>query len=216
MSTYKGYPINTGKNNQYEMIPKILEETYLRFEYMTQKLKQCFLVRFDLHLPVTNTYQCPLDENRLVSEFFNRLIHKKLKPRCNRKPSTRKQISPAPRPKQLGIHKHIQYLWVREVEKSKRAHYHCWILVDRHKMATAGSHLRRTGFYGIACDLWNQVSKGGHLQGVKDNKAKYGLSIRNKLERDSAFYAISYLAKKRGKGYRKGTSVRDYGGSKTP
>lgn len=188
---YKGYRINAGNQDQHPMHQEILEHIYKRFYYITNQLSQVYIVRFDLHLPDQNTLD-PLDENKFVSEFFNRLIHKKMK---------KGKIS----------HSHVVYGWVREVEKSKKAHYHCWIAVDRHKLNSVGSLKKRSGFYGLLLKTWSSVSSGGHVQIASG--APFGLHVRTQQEREVAFYALSYLAKCRGKGVRHGTSVRDYGGS---
>jgi hypothetical protein len=215
MNTYKNYPINSGQDDEFPMNSVILEQIYKRFEYMTTRLSQCLLIRFDLHLP-NQEYPCPLAENRQVSEFFNQLVHKNLKERKpkpdRKKPVSSKVVSIKP----LTKHRHVQYFWVREIGDSEKAHYHCWIMLDRHITQSAGSHRDQTGFYGLAMPLWSEISGGGFLSGTKDNVPKWGLHVRNDIERDSAFYAISYLAKARDKGIRHGTKVRDFGGSLIP
>ena len=195
---YKGYSVNAGDNDQYPMNFEILDAIISRFEYMHQKLSQLFIIRFDLHFPEESEID-PIANSKKVSEFFNRLVQKKLK-------------------RGKGKHRHIQHFWVREVEKAKKAHYHCFIIVDKHLLDSVGSLQNRTGFYGMASSIWSDVSNGGHLQ-VSD-RAKNGLVIRSscKEERDEqiqdVMYGLSYLAKQRGKGVRYGTTVRDYGGSR--
>jgi hypothetical protein len=181
---YKGLPINTGNKDISTMDEEILEASRERFDEMRNRYSQCLLIRFDLHLP-ENITPNPLSENALVSEFFNQLIHKKLK--------------------RGGIgktrHKNVAFFWVREVEKAKKAHYHCWIMVDRHIMQFAGSHRDKTGFYGIADEVWKRVTKGSHLQPASMNKNGLNIRLNYPQEAQEAFYAISYLAKRRGKQY---------------
>lgn len=189
-SFYKNLPINDGDNNQYEINEEILEHIYSRFDCITSKLSQVFIVRFDLHLP--DSPPDPLSENKKISEFFNLLIQKKLKRGSN-------------------AHKHVIYSWVREVEKSKKSHYHCWIAVDKHKLDKVGSLQKQTGIYGLMLSIWKQVS-GGCLSIA--NGARNGIKVTCQQEKENAFYALSYLAKARGKGVRHDTKVRDYGGSR--
>ena len=189
-SLYKNLPINDGDNNQYEMNGEILEHIYSRFDYITSKLSQVFIVRFDLHLP--DGIPDPLSENKKISEFFNILIQKKLKRGGN-------------------AHKHVIYSWVREVEKIKKAHYHCWIAVDKHKLDKVGSLQNNTGLYGLMSSVWKEV--GGSCLSIATG-AVNGLRVTCQKEKESAFYALSYLAKARGKGVKHNTKVRDYGGSR--
>jgi len=215
MQYYNEFPINTGKTNQYEMNEDILQGIYAQFKYMTSILSQCFLIRFDLHLPKDSQIN-PLQENKIVSEFFNRFVNKYLKRAKN--------------------HKHVAYCWVREVEKKKHCHYHCYIIVDRHKTQSPGSVASRSGVMGKAADIWEEVSGGGTLriadgmQWGEDMRRGHEISAEDQMEfckkynrilpklteTDRCFYAVSYLAKARGKGVRHGTKVRDYGMSRVP
>ncbi len=188
---YKGLPVNSGNNNQHSMNEVILEHIYKRFSYITSKLSQVFIIRFDLHL--TDSNLSPIQENSMVSAFFNNLIQKELK-------------------RGKAPHKHVVYSWVREVEKSKKAHYHCWIAFDKHKLDKVGSLKTKSGIYGLMHALWDKASRGGCLSIA--NGALDGLKVTNQLEKEKAFYALSYLAKSRGKGVRHDTKVRDYGGSR--
>lgn len=189
---YKGLPINTGDNDQYPMNAEVLECIYQQFDRITSKYPQVFIVRFDLHLPPQSQLD-PLAENRLVSEFFRALVQKKLK-------------------RGKAAHKCIAYTWVREVEKSKKAHYHCWIAVDKHKLDRVGSLQKKTGLYGLMLNTWIKVSGGGHVS--ISPLAVNGIKVTCEEEKSAAFYALSYLAKARGKGVRHGTKVRDFGGAR--
>lgn len=192
---YKEYTINSGSKNQFPMNEKILEEMYKRFNYMLEKTNRCYIVRFDLHFPIQDKKEqaTATARSRLVSNFFNELIQKHYK-------------------RKLG-HKHIQYFWVREVEKEDKGHYHCWIMFDQRKINKVGTIEK--GFMGKAIKVWGSLTKSGYLR-IADG-AKSGIRVTtDRASKDNAYYAISYLAKKRGKDIRYGTKVRNFGGSRVP
>ncbi|WP_312441437.1 MULTISPECIES: YagK/YfjJ domain-containing protein [Stutzerimonas] len=190
MIFYKGYRINAGNKDQYSFDPVIMEEIYQRFTAITQQLSQCYLIRFDLHFPLNAPQMSPLEENEMISSFWRILVQRRLKRGAKR-------------------HRHLVYFWVREVEKSKRGHYHCFIIVDRHRLNSLGSIANKTGFIGLLSMIWYGITGGNvHVPSLAIN----GLQVRNKSERDTAFYALSYLAKTRGK-YGQ-SAVRNFGGSR--
>ncbi|WP_341708109.1 inovirus-type Gp2 protein [Halopseudomonas sp.] len=193
---YGGYPVNTNGEEEQRLDTDILEAQKLRFEEMTNRYSQCLLIRFDLHIP-KDTPINPLEENKLVSRFFNELIHKCLKRGFGGREK----------------HKYAAYFWVREINKAKNAHYHCWIMVDRHKIKFAGMYKDRSGLAGKIIEIWKRLSGGGHIQPPETNQG--GLNVRQEYpdEANEAFYAISYLAKRRGKNYSKEKDERNWAGN---
>lgn len=191
---YKEYTINSGSKNQFPMDKKILDGMYTRFNYMFEKTNRCYIIRFDLHFPDDKEdLAIATARSKLVSRFFNELIQKHYK-------------------RKLG-HKHIQYFWVREVEEKDKGHYHCWIMFDHRKINRVGT--TEKGFMGKAIKLWKSLATGGYLR-IADG-AKSGIKVTSDYaSKDNAYYAISYLAKSRGKNIRYGTKVRNFGGSKVP
>jgi len=190
---YKNLPINTGPNNQYPLNEIILEAIHKRFIGITSYLSQCFIVRFDLHFPSSNAISPdPLKENQCLQAFWKKLVADKLK-------------------RGEDAHTHLEYFWVRELEKAKHGHYHCFIIFDRHKLDSIGSIQNHTGLFGLIESIWKRVSSGGtvHIPTLAIN----GLDVRQSYpkEKENAFYALSYLAKPRGKNTQPG--VRAFGGS---
>lgn len=190
---YKGLSVNTGEFDEHPVNTIILEEIHRRIDSITKYLSQCYLVRFDLTFPASDSIcSSPLQENKILSLFWKKLVSDKFK-RGKRK------------------HYHLEYFWVREVESSKHGHYHCFIIFDKHKLDSIGSIQNSTGLFGLIQRIWREETGGGavHIPEL----AKNGLLVRqvHPHEKDDAFYALSYLAKTRGKYV--DTGVRNYGGS---
>lgn len=191
---YKGLPVNAGEFDQYSVNDIILEEIYRRFDGITKHLSQCYVVRFDLHFPASDSIcSNPLEENKILSLFWKKLVSDKFKRGKNK-------------------HSHLEYFWVREVENAELGHYHCFIVFDKHRLDSIGSIQSGTGLFGAIQHLWRKVSGRGTVH-ITD-LAKNGLLVRQSRphEKEEAFYALSYLAKNRGKYVHPG--VRNYGGSK--
>ena len=190
---YKNLPVNTGLDNEHSLNEIILEAIHQRFIGITTHLSQCYLVRFDLHFPSSNAIVPePLKENKCLQSFWKKLVSDTLR-------------------RGQDAHKHLEYFWVRELERAKHGHYHCFIIFDRHKLDSIGSIKNHTGLFGLIESFWKDVSSGGtiHIPTLAIN----GLDVRQAYpqEKDDAFYALSYLAKSRGKNTQPG--VRAFGGS---
>lgn len=189
---YKGLPVNTGEFDQYPVNDLILEGIYRRFDGITNYLTQCYVVRFDLHFRSESVDTDPLEENKILSDFWRKLVAHKFRRGGNK-------------------HHHLEYFWVREVERAKSGHYHCFIIFDKHKLDSMGSIQKSTGLFGMIQRIWREESGGGtvHIPEL----AKNGLLVRQSHphEKQNVFYALSYLAKTRGKYVH--TGVRNYGGS---
>ncbi len=201
--TYKGLPVNAGEFNQLPVNEIIMEGIHKRFDGITNYLSQCFVARFDLHFPVSDSISLDHSkENTILSAFWKKLVSDKFKRGKNK-------------------HVHLEYFWVREFNEDKEnkneikatnGHYHCFIIFDKHKVDSMGSINNCTGLFGMIKHIWHEESDGGNVH-IPD-QAKDGLLVRQSRphEKDDVFYALSYLAKTRHKYVHPG--VRNYGGSK--
>jgi len=158
--------------------PIIIEKMVEQLDNCIAIHKRVFVLRFDLHL---NEYS---GDNKQVSTFMT-----SQKQRIRRKYKT----------------KHIGYVWVREMERSKIQHYHCAFFIDGDKLRTS--------------NVLNQQIKvkwyrNGHRSHVP--KPFYFIDKHNYEEkRKEVIYRLSYLAKVRGKGYRS-PQAKDYSTSRLP
>jgi len=94
--------------------------------------------------------------------------------------------------------KEIGYGWVREKERAKSQHYHCVYYLDGDKIRYPNKLIKKMK------EAWIH----GHVPVVENpyyniNQSNYSTEMQNAIKR------ISYMAKSRGKGYRKPQS-KDY------
>lgn len=161
-------------NTKGEIYTHILRVMLGQFSTMLQYHHKVFLYRFDLHIP--NYTEC----NSCIT-VFNRRLFKRIK--------------------QHYKTKRIGFTWVRELEKSKRQHYHYVLFLD-------GSKVRSP--YMIQSwieEAWGRYGGTIHWSGY------HNVHRGNDAERMAASYHISYLAKTRGKGYRP-PQTKDYSASR--
>ncbi|MBK8187486.1 MAG: inovirus-type Gp2 protein [Cellvibrio sp.] len=123
------------------------------------------LIRFDLHQPEY------IPNNKHISDF-NRRLHGKL--------TTKYQLT------------RIGFIWVRELEKAKKQHYHYVLILDGNKVQHPHHVLK------LASEVWE------HMDGFcyKPKNCYYNIERGNHNQLQRAILRISYLAKGRGKGYR--------------
>ncbi len=147
-------------------------------EAMLSHHNKVFLLRFDLHQP---SYT---DNSEHVSRFIR------------------------------GFSEHIKkhyklsrfgYAWVREQEKAKQQHYHCFILLDGNKVQESGYILKAAKKY------W-ELYFDGYLC-WPTGRCYHRLTRDNHEATQEAIYHISYLAKGRGKGY-KPAQAKNFGRSR--
>ena len=100
--------------------------------------------------------------------------------------------------------KRIGYLWVREQERAKSQHYHLILYLDGNKIR-----------YPSKINKWVREYWTWHDQPKPPTiKNCYTMVHRDDKESlDESVYRMSYLAKKRGKGYG-GPKTRDYSSSR--
>lgn len=97
----------------------------------------------------------------------------------------------------------IGHLWVREMEKAKRQHYHLVLMLDGHKVRHPSKLIRKV----------EAIAEGWDWPRPYTPQNCYYLIKRNDADTYAkAFYRASYLAKERGKGY-KDSTANNYGRS---
>ena len=144
-------------------------------EAMLSHHNKVFLLRFDLHQP---SYT---DNSEHVSKFIQRLSDNlTVKYKLNR----------------------FGYAWVREQEKAKQQHYHCFILLDGNKVQESGYILKAAKKY------WELYFDGSLCW--PSGRCYHRLTRDN---HEATQDQISYLAKGRGKGY-KPAQVKNFGCSR--
>jgi hypothetical protein len=94
----------------------------------------------------------------------------------------------------------MEYFWVRELEKSKQQHYHCYIILNGSKV--------NNPYY-----IQEWIKQIWDLYGRCFWSAYHNLNRKDSIKRQEVTYHLSYLAKVRGKGYRS-TQTKDYGHSR--
>lgn len=138
---------------------------------------KALLVRFDLHQPEYT------ESSKDVTQFFKRFLES-LK-------------------RQYDLNR-VGYGWVREQEKAKSQHYHCFVIVDGNKV--------RTSYWIVEHILWQWTVN--HDGTIHWPSPCYHMMKRGRFESiQPAIYHLSYLAKGRGKGY-KPRQAKNYGTSR--
>ena len=100
--------------------------------------------------------------------------------------------------------KRIGYLWVREQERAKSQHYHLILYLDGNKIRYPSKINKWIREYWV----WHDQPKPPTIKNC------YTMVHRDEKESlDESVYRMSYLAKKRGKGYG-GPKTRDYSSSR--
>lgn len=188
-----GYDINGGKGKP------IIEDAMKAFinqveSYGTHYTSGTTIIRFDLALPDHMAdHKDPAAETELISAFF-----KKLKERLGYKTN--------------GDIKKMIYAWVREVEKAKKGHFHCYIGLPHRQIRAPGVISSDThagnGTMGLIEEIWDRLTDGGRVWYSKTHR------IKDDASRQKAIYHISYLAKVRGKTYAANAGHRNWGSSR--
>lgn len=188
-----GYDINGGKGKP------IIEDAMKTFinqveSYGTHYTSGTTIIRFDLALPEHMAdKKDPAAETELISAFF-----KKLKERLGYKVN--------------GDIKKMIYAWVREVEKAKKGHFHCYIGLPHRVVRAPGVISSNThvgnGTMGLIEEIWERLTDGGRVWYSKTHR------IKDDASRQKAIYHISYLAKVRGKTYDANAGHRNWGSSR--
>ncbi|UTW45986.1 inovirus-type Gp2 protein [bacterium SCSIO 12696] len=182
-SKFDDFKVQASK--QLGLYSNILKKTITQLKNCLSRSSRVFTFRFDLHLPDDFDGR---SDSEVISRFFTRLSKYLKAGRVENHPHRN--------------HKYVSFQWVKEVERSKKCHYHCWIAVDGKKVRVPGSVEstpdESTGLIGLIMRLWAEESGGGSV---------YLCDKPRMLKRgDSAAFEdcvrhYSYLSKVRGKGY---------------
>jgi len=167
---YRGELINILQGKQGVYV-EILSKVIEQLDACISIYKRVLVHRFDLH----PTYYTPT--NILMSKFVDRL---------------KKWIK-----RNYGINK-IGYIWVRELERSKKQHYHLALFLDGNKI----QHPKKLN--AQIKEMWTAL---GHMPVVPN--PFYFIGKNDQKERLEVIRRISYLAKVRGKG-RRDEQAKDY------
>lgn len=145
--------------------------------------------RFDLSVPEGMSVD---ESNKLVSELFERLRGEFKAKAWDRQPIKR-----------------VAYGWVREKERAKQVHYHCWMALPYFQVNTPG--FGDEGMIGRISRLWSELTNG--VARVHLGEERYRIKRDDHDSLVEMVYRISYLAKNRGK-YSTGKGQRVFSASK--
>jgi len=175
VQTFSGYPVNTAKSGVYrELLEAIIDQLEACYSHHGRLL----VVRFDLH---SHGFR-PDSDNTEVSRFMKRIIRW-----VEYRYATEK----------------VGRVWVRELERSKRQHYHCALMID-------GDRIRHPKKLLAAIKEKWEMADPDHF--MPDIRKPYHFVDKNSGLFDSV-YRLSYMAKPRGKGYRP-EQAKDYSTSR--
>jgi hypothetical protein len=170
------YSVNTGANLSPCMTP-ILDQIIGQLDAMLSYHSRVLVQRLDLHT----------DEYSAKSEKMT-LIMKKI----------RKHLGRVYGMKRFG------YVWVREMERSKKQHYHLVLFMDQHKISYPLKLVRWIE------DRW--AAQGQECVHRSKNMTLTRVSYLTSEMKDCVFW-LSYMAKERGKNY-KGDRANNFGSSR--
>jgi hypothetical protein len=187
--TYKGLAINTGKYKNLGVYTTMLKPMLNQIDALLTYHSRIQLLRFDLHLPVTNLMTASLG-NLVVSKFF-------------------KQVKQDLASANWNHQKNVIQGWAREVGDSINGHYHCYIGVS--------STVRLGTFYdGTPTLLWRllynrwEEASGGSVR----PSCCHIVNRNNHKQLSDAFFHLSYMCKVRSKDFGTGEDHKRYSNSR--
>ena len=147
------------------------------------------LLRFDLHLPVTELMTASAG-NLVVSNFFKQVKQDLASANWNRQ-------------------KNVIQGWAREVGESDNAHYHCYIGVSSTVQLGTFYNDTPTMLWKLFYNRWAELS-GGSVR-----PSGYHTVNRNNHEQlSTAFFHLSYICKVRSKDFGTGEHHKRYSNSR--
>lgn len=165
--------VNSAKSG---LITHAIKSMIGQIDAMLSHHSKIHIIRFDLRI-----YE--YTQNNEIVTTFNRRLHKWLK---------RKYIL-----------KRIGFMWCRELETSKKQHYHYALLLDGHKINYPEEVNKKVK------DIWRQLDGSEYFP----EHCYYNIKRNDYESIQAAIWRISYLAKTRGKGY-KPQQTKNYGTSR--
>jgi hypothetical protein len=145
-------------------------------------------IRVDLHLPVD--FDC--DDTAVISRFFASL-NAQLEAADKKNERIERRVHP----------NQLRYVWVREIGKTGRPHYHVLLLLNHDRYRTLGSFESDEGNLSArikkawASALARPLQQVANLVHFPENP-KYVLDVRSPIfqqQLDALFYRVSYFAK---------------------
>ncbi|MEA3406411.1 MAG: inovirus-type Gp2 protein [Pseudomonadota bacterium] len=168
------YKVNSRPTGIYS---EMLLRVLKELELAQQLWGRVLVVRVDLHQARYT------EDSEQVSWFFKQMV---------RKLKRKYRLS------QVG------YFWVREHERAKAQHYHCWFFLDGNKIKHSSKLIQ------LAKDTWVKNWAGNHH--IPTTKKPFRLIDSEEVKHEVVFW-LSYGGKGRGKGYRPPQS-KDYSTSR--
>lgn len=187
--TYKGLPINTGKYRNLGVYTNMLEPLLNQIEVLLTHHSRIQLLRFDLHLPVTELMTASAG-NQIATKFF-------------------KQIRQDLGSKNWNYQDKVIQGWSREIGASKNAHYHCYIGVSSTVRLGAFYDDTPTHLWKLIYNRWKDAS-GGFVR----PSGHHVVNRFNNEQLNTAFYHLSYICKVRSKDFGTGELHKRYSNSR--
>ena len=168
-----------------EIIDRFIEQ----LRAMLSHYNKVYGFRFDLSVPEGMSVD---ESNKLVSELFTRLRGEFTAKAWNNQPI-----------------KKFAYGWVREKERAKQVHYHCWIALPYFQVNTAG--FEDKGIIGRVSRIWSELTNGVSRVHLPEDGYRIKRGDHDSLAK--MVKRISYLAKNRGK-YSNGKGQQTFSASR--
>ncbi|MGV8890097.1 MAG: YagK/YfjJ domain-containing protein [Pseudomonas sp.] len=189
--TFEGLSINTGKFKKLGVYTTMLKPMLDQINALLTHHSRVQLLRFDLHLPVTDKMSAASD-NQVITKFFKQI----------------KQDLSGPK---WDSQKNIIHCWAREVGKTEHGHYHCMLGVNSTVRLGTLYIKPATLVWGLLDRRWSKLS-GGSLNG----SGHHVVNRSNKEELDTAFHHLSYICKVRDKQFGTGENHKRFSPSRLP
>ncbi|MDB6142952.1 MAG: inovirus Gp2 family protein [Pseudomonas sp.] len=187
--TFKGFEINTGKYKHLGVYVDILEPMLEQIQALLTHHSRIQLLKFDLHLPVTNQMTAKAG-NQVISKFFKLIKQDLARAKWNRQ-------------------KKVIHCWAREVGDSINGHYHCYIGVSSTVALGTFYNGAPTKVWKLIHDRWKSVSGGSVWP-----SNPYVVNRGKHKELNTAFKHLSYICKVRSKDFGTGEDHKRYFNSK--
>lgn len=182
-STYRGYPVNTGKENNLPVNITTMDQIIDRVEHMTEKHSKVLAVRLDI--------RADADSAKDLRQLMPRIIEetkRKLESTHSKNPDNRNNVD-------------MHYVWAAEQSsRTRHEHAHTFVLVNAN--AVQNSYSIFDAMKEAVCKYLNTYNQG--LVELCPSTRPKGLMInRNapdyQTQKDKAVEIGSYLAKTRSK-----------------
>lgn len=168
---------------------EIIDRFIDQLRAMLSHYNELYGFRFYLSVPEGMSVD---ESNKLVSELFSRLRGEFTAKAWNNQPI-----------------KKFAYGWVREKERAKQVHYHCWIALPYFQVNTAG--FEEKGMIGRISRIWSELTNGVSRVHLPEDGYRIKRGDHDSLAK--MVKRISYLAKNRGK-YSNGKGQQTFSASR--